>query len=102
MVPPPPVPVAIERIRLDGTWYGLELQSPWLLDLAAAFKRHAPNIARPDEIRLKDWLHLSLAYGFDERQASEFACAASSIEITSDVAWEVALWQRDGSVWTRH
>jgi hypothetical protein len=102
MVARTPVPVDIERIRLDGGWYGLELRSPWLIDLAAAFKRHAPNIARPDEVRLKDWLHLSLAYGFEEQHAIELASAASSIDIASEVHWEVALWQRDGSVWPRH
>lgn len=99
----PPTPmVTIERMRLEGGWYGLELQSPWLVDLAAAFARHAPNMARPDEVRLKTWLHLSLAYGFDDQRADDLATAASIIDPSSGVVWEVALWQRDGLVWTRH
>lgn len=102
MVSHGPVVVSVDRLRLEGGWYGLELQSRWLIDLAASFKRHAPNIARPDEVRLKDWLHVSLAYGFDDQQASELASAAEGIDITADVAWDVTLWQRDGSVWTRH
>jgi hypothetical protein len=94
--------VRIDGLRTAGEWFGLELQSPWLIDLAAAFKRRAPCVARPDEVRLKTWLHLSLAYGFDAMYADDLALAASSIDVFAEVTWEVALWQRDGSIWKRH
>ena len=100
--PPEPM-VSIERMRVDGGWYGLELRSRWLIELTAGFKRLAPNVARPDEVRLKTWLHLSLAYGFDAQYALDLASVASSgIDLTADIGWDVALWQRDGSIWTRH
>jgi ubiquitin-associated SH3 domain-containing protein len=98
---PSELPVTIERLRSDGPWYGLELTSPWLIELTAAFKRHAAPLAT-DEIRLKTWLHLSLAYGFDPDDADGLASLARELDVAADVTWAVALWERDGTTWTRH
>ncbi len=37
------------------------------------------------EVRLKPWLHLSMAYGFDNKCAYDLAFAASSMDLAADV-----------------
>jgi ubiquitin-associated SH3 domain-containing protein len=100
-----PVPddaVDIVGLTADERWVGLELRSTWLADLAATAAARHQEGPGDDPIRLKDWLHLSLAYGLDDL-TTHAALALDSIDPTLDAGWEVALWERhrDGA-WTRH
>ena len=61
----PTGPVTIDTLRLKPDWHGLELTSPWLEQVAATFAAQTDLPTRLDAIRLKTWLHLSLAYGFE-------------------------------------
>lgn len=99
-----PVPVEaveIKRLVCSDEWVGLEVGSPWLETAAAGFAERVQPGAGEDEIRLKDWLHLSLAYGIDDL-ARHGARAEVEIDVTADVAWEVALWERsEDNGWER-
>lgn len=91
-----PVPDdAVEVVSLLTTdeWVGLELRSPWMLALAAEVAGADQPVGAEDALRLKDWLHLSLAYGIED--LSDHATRArGSVDIELAVGWEVALWER--------
>jgi ubiquitin-associated SH3 domain-containing protein len=47
-------------------------------------------------LRLKGWLHLSLAYGFDAEQGTELKQLAQQIiDLQSDVSWELRFYQKN-------
>ncbi len=94
--------VVVEELVTDDGWVGLRLTSPRLVELAAALaSAHRP---RPDEdeLRIKDWLHLSLAYDTPDLRAHA-ALAVEVVDPAADVRWQVGLWERrpDGG-WERH
>jgi ubiquitin-associated SH3 domain-containing protein len=94
--------VTIAGLRTQADWVGLELNSPWLIETTttmAAAHRLTPG---DDELRVKDWPHLSLAYGVDDL-TFHAALAEEMLDLTEPVTWELGLWERhpDGS-WTRH
>jgi ubiquitin-associated SH3 domain-containing protein len=96
-------------------WLGLVLDSPRLVAIAEQFvSRHVADATRGDDpIRLKSWLHLSLAYGEriagGGRPAGPLRRLHPYVELaerlfTTPVAsgWEIALWRRvGGSGWRR-
>lgn len=89
--PMPADAVDIIALRRSADWVGLELSSPWLIEATQRFigcHRIGPG---DDPLRPKDWLHLSIAYGTDDIAA---AAAATELDLTLPVRWEVALWQR--------
>lgn len=101
--PVPPGSVEVVDLVVTGHWVGLELRSPWLIELTAGIAaRHRPGPG-DDTLRLKDWLHLSLAYGVVEDLGPHAALARLHVDPADEVAWEVGLWERrpDGS-WLRH
>ena len=100
--PPPSGAVTIERLGVHDGWVGLELTSPWLLELIDAVV--AADVPHDDEdaLRPKDWLHVSLAYGVDDLVPYvEFA--RETLDLTGPVGWEVRLWERNvNGAWTQH
>ena len=103
--PMQPVPVlTIDRIELREDFHGLLLSSPWLQALSADFVRSVCSPTRRDALRLKNWLHLSLAYTFRAEQQTTLADLARTIvDITAPVSWELRFYERhtDGS-WECH
>lgn len=103
---PPPTPVLyVAGLHTRGDWHGLEIRSPWLQSVAAGFAANAAasSPTRADTIRLKDWLHLSLAYEFGPAHEPALASAAlASVDPRALAGWRVGLWQRDGDRWTSH
>ena len=100
--PVPPGAVEVVSLRTSEEWIGLELGSPWLRDLAGALADgHHPDPG-DDELRVKDWLHLSLASGIDDL-APHARLAQATIDPSLGVGWELAVWERrtDGA-WLRH
>lgn len=100
--PPPPGSVTVDRLGVHEHWVGLELSSPWLLDLIATVV--AADVPRGDEdaLRPKDWLHVSLAYGVDDL-SNHAAFARETVDVARPAAWTVGFWERNvNGVWTAH
>lgn len=100
---PPPVEwVEVVQLMVTDRWVGLELRSPWMLDFTARFVDEHGRRPGDDPIRLKDWLHLSLAYGLPEL-GPHARLACDMIDPSLDVGWELALWERHpDQTWTRY
>ena len=103
--PTQPLPaLSISGIALDPQFHGLLLSSPWLQMLIADFAHTTTSATRRDALRLKDWLHLSLAYAFPPLQHATLAALAREIvDISAPVSWELRFYERhaDGA-WTCH
>ena len=94
--------VVVEGLRIEREWIGLDLHSPTLRQLTDDFASAHRLEAGDDTLRLKEWLHLSLAYGVADL-APYADLAEKTIDAGARATWEVALWERrpDGS-WLRH
>ncbi|NTU84382.1 MAG: hypothetical protein HGA45_34305 [Chloroflexales bacterium] len=100
---PDPV-LQVSGLLLSETFHGLLLESPWLKGLTADFAASAPAVMRHDHIRLKSWLHLSLAYEFPPEQHHQLATLAHDlVEIAAPVSWELRFYERHADIsWTCH
>jgi ubiquitin-associated SH3 domain-containing protein len=100
---PSPV-VTITGLMLTEQFHGLTLAAPWLQRVTAVFAQTAHSPSRTNAIRPKDWLHLSLAYGFPPAQHAGLAALAQEcIAINTAVAWELRFYQRHPDhTWTCH
>ena len=80
------------------------LDGPWLKALIADFARSVDSPTRRDALRLKDWLHLSLAYAFPPEQHAPLAALARElVDVTAPVAWELGFYERlEAGVWACH
>lgn len=98
-----PVRVDILQLR-TGAWIGLELRSPDLEQLTRDFAACVASVeSRRDAIRVKDWLHLSLAYGHDETDGHDLAQLATKlVDPAAEVTWELRLYERRGGEWIIH
>lgn len=96
--------LAILKMELQPQWHGLVLDGPWLKKLTADFASAAASPTRRDALRLKDWLHVSLAYGFPAEQHAALAqFARELVDISAPVGWDLRLYERlpDGA-WVCH
>lgn len=96
--------LVVRELLLQHDFHGLLLDATWLRTLVVEFARLALSSTRRDEIRLKHWLHLSLAYGFPPEQHELLSqLAQEMIDIRAPVAWQLRFYERheDGS-WTCH
>ena len=96
--------VTINELLINEQFHGLGIDAPWLKELTAVFAQNAHSPTRSDNIRLKDWLHLSLAYGFQPEQAEPLAqLAREMIDLNTAVSWELRFYQRHpDKSWTCH
>lgn len=92
-LPQQPAPVAdIRQLSFHDDWHGIELTSPWFQAVAHAFASLAKS---PEPLRLKTWLHVSLAYGFDPAQANPLKhLALDLMHPEASAGWELRLYQR--------
>lgn len=99
-LPTCPMTVAdITRMSFQDDWYGLELNAPWFQKLATAFANLAPALT---PLRLKNWLHISLAYDFESSQADTLQqLALQIVNPQAPVTWEIRLYQRQPD-WVCH
>lgn len=88
----PPNAVEVAALHRRDDWVGLEIRSPWLTRLTERFVLLHSLAAGDDPLRLKDWLHLSIAYGSDDHQHA--VAATRDFDEQQSVEWEVALWRR--------
>lgn len=103
--PVPPLPVmTILSLSFRADWHGLELQSEWLPSLVAQVAQQVRSPSRREALRLKHWLHLSLAYEFPPDQAETLMQLAQTyINPQAAVEWELRFYQRHADHrWTCH
>jgi len=94
---PRPADVRIKDVMLELNFHGLLIESAWLKQFAASFAAMAHSLTRADTLRLKDWLHLSLAYEFPPEQHEPLkAIAREMIDVRAEVAWELRFYERVG------
>jgi hypothetical protein len=96
---------SVDQLRLEGDWFGLELSSAPLVVMMETFAARQPTLARIDELRVKTWLHVSIAYEFNSEHAVELAALAqTTINAGSQVDdWHLGLWERSpGNQWHCH
>lgn len=94
--------VAVLRLEVAADWVGLVIESHDLIAVARRFAAEHVRLPGDDPIRVKTWLHLSLAYGIDDVTAHA-ALAATMVDPHADADWEIGLWERhaDGR-WSIH
>jgi ubiquitin-associated SH3 domain-containing protein len=100
-----PAEITISDLLLRPDFLAFTLVSPWLEALAADFAASvAEPLTRQDAIRLKNWLHLSLAYGYAEQQFLPLkALVEQHIDRSAPVAWELRFYERQpNTVWVCH
>ena len=96
--------LTIDRMELSHDFHGLMLRGAWLQAVLRDFASAARSPTRRDALRLKDWLHLSLAYRFPPEHHDPLAdLARKLVDIDAAVTWQLHFYERlgDGS-WICH
>ena len=96
--------IAIQQLTFRADWHGLELTAAWLKQLTCDFAAQATSPTRCQPLRLKEWLHLSLAYDFDPAYGAVLKRLATDlIDLSAPVSWHLRLYQRSAdNVWRCH
>lgn len=96
--------IRVTGMALQPGWIGLELDSPWARQLARDFANLANLGDRRTLVKSKEWLHLSLAYGYPPpQQAALAALARQRIDPGAAVSWQIRYYQREaGGGWRCH
>ena len=92
--------IKIKQLTFNDNWHGLELQADGLKQLIVNFAQIENSPTRTEQLRLKNWLHLSLAYDFDDRDGEKLKSLATElIDLNSKVNWELRFYQKNPD-WT--
>lgn len=92
--------IEITKLNFNKNWHGLELQAEGLKNLITNFTQIEKSPTRQEKLRLKDWLHLSLAYGFNPEDGEQLKHLATEIiDIQASVNWELRFYQKNPD-WT--
>lgn len=92
--------VKIKQLTFSENWHGLELEANGLKQLIANFANSEKSTTRQENLRLKDWLHLSLAYDFNPQSGEKLKdLATEMIDLQKDVNWQLRFYQKDPD-WT--
>ncbi|MEM9541710.1 MAG: hypothetical protein AAGA60_19715 [Cyanobacteria bacterium P01_E01_bin.42] len=95
--------VRLKNLIFHPDWHGLEIDAPGLQKLIQTFMKLADSPMRSQEIRPKEWLHLSFAYEFDRKHRETLIQLAEEIDPFAPVTWELRFYQRhEDSSWTCH
>ena len=93
--PYPQPALSVTNMTFRSDWHGLELESSWMRSFVATFAEIAHSPTRQESLRLKDWLHLSLAYGFaPEHSQCLLQLAQSHVHWSASVSWQLRFYQR--------
>ena len=85
--------IQIKQLAFTESWHGLELKAENIKTLIANFSQNKTINSYQEKLRLKDWLHLSLAYNFNSEYESELKqLALQIIDLKSDVNWELRFY----------
>lgn len=91
----PAQPVTVLGMELRESFHGLLLDAPWLKTLIVDFAARAESPTRVGHLRLKEWLHLSLAYEFQPDHADHLAqLARRLVQPHAPANWELRFYQR--------
>lgn len=91
----PAAPLEVASIELGAEFHGLLLRGEWLKQMIADFAGTVDSPTRRDKLRLKDWLHLSLAYQFPPEQAEALTgLAREFVDVAAPASWELRLYER--------
>lgn len=91
----PARPLVITELRVSAEFHGLLVCSPWLEALSADFAARAASPSRRDELRLKDNLHLSLAYGFRAEHGPALGeMVRAMVSPQAAAGWELRFYER--------
>jgi hypothetical protein len=65
---------------------------------------YSPSSSRVDRLRLRHWLHVSLAYGFVETDHEPLAALARrTVSVSAPAFWSLGIFQRhEDKTWTCH
>jgi ubiquitin-associated SH3 domain-containing protein len=96
--------IAVTELATLEEFHGLLITSPWLENLTADFADRAGSPTRRADLRLKSWLHLSLAYGFRTADGPGLAALARAmVDPNAPAGWELRLYERlPGGGWQVH
>ncbi|WRH68676.1 MAG: hypothetical protein RSE13_11265 [Planktothrix sp. GU0601_MAG3] len=99
-----PLKINVTQMTFQASWYGLELKAQGIPSLMIHFSQLVNSPTRLEALRLKTWLHLSLAYEFQLQHAQQLKdLAQNRINPHSQVAWELRFYQRHPDYsWTCH
>lgn len=99
-----PLKLDVIKMTLQTYWYGLELKAEGIPSLMIHFAQLANSPTRLEALRLKTWLHLSLAYEFQPEHAEQLKHLAEiRINPQAQVDWELRFYQRHlDQSWTCH
>jgi len=94
-------PIRVKGLEFKADWHGLSLYAPELKQMVRQFAETSLSPTRQEEIRTKSWLHLSLAYGFQESEAKRLESLAQSlVNPEADVTWELRFYRKNkGNGW---
>lgn len=100
---PNPV-IRVLGMECTPQFHGLLLEANWLKQVIADFAVLAVSPSRTEAVRLKDWLHLSLAYEFPpEQHAALAALAHELVDPFAAATWELRFYERHANLtWTCH
>jgi ubiquitin-associated SH3 domain-containing protein len=96
--------IQVKGMTFRPDWHGLELESPWLVQQMHRLAREVSSPTRQPPLRVKEWLHVSLAYEFPPEQSAALEQLAGAIvQPNTLVDWDLRLYQRHGEgSWTCH
>ncbi|MEM9217324.1 MAG: hypothetical protein AAGD25_23675 [Cyanobacteria bacterium P01_F01_bin.150] len=99
-----PATIQIMDLLFKDAWHGLTIESPWLLSLAQSLAANANSPTRTEDLRLKTWLHVSLAYGFDAAHGEGLKqLALERVDPNTAVEWEIRFYERSpANKWQCH
>ena len=99
-----PLKIQIVKMTLKPDWHGLELEAEGIPYVMSDFAQLANSPTRLEALRLKTWLHLSLAYEFQPEHAEILKhLATRRINPQAQVDWELRFYQRHPNhSWTCH
>jgi hypothetical protein len=103
--PAPDPPLAVAGLEINPEFHGLLIESAWVKQVMATFATlAAASPTRSDALRVKDWLHLSLAYGFPAEQHPALATLARElVDPRAPVGWDLRLYERrPADEWALH
>ncbi|MDJ0555984.1 MAG: hypothetical protein QNJ68_16395 [Microcoleaceae cyanobacterium MO_207.B10] len=100
----PKSPIVVVDMELKEDFHYLKLESAWLQKLIANFANIADSPTRTDKLRLKNNLHLSLAYKFPSKKQQTLAkIAKKNINPQAEVSWELRFYEyHPDKSWTCH
>jgi ubiquitin-associated SH3 domain-containing protein len=96
--------IQILGMTFKPEWHGLELDGIGIQRLIADFIQRIEKSHLEVQLRPKNWLHLSLAYGFQSQHSQALKQLAQQyVNPQMPTAWELRFYQRhvDGG-WTCH